>query len=182
MLMYGAPSSVTAAVNKQGMHTVELKCCGPTEKNRNYLRLCNMMLCFNRSWRSFLTRPEVLIRWFSKVLRRIPKLGLFAQLPTFSSVWKRFCHSSTFQYLQHHQKSSDMYAFRDENSLCTTTGFTSFNASSEMQNYSFLQHLEISYKRKRITARRIPFVGCFRRIDGTGVWSTALLNLHVAAM
>ncbi len=69
-----------------------------------------------------------------------------------------------------------------KNSLCTTRGFTSFNTYSEMQNHSFSQHLDMSYKRKRITARRIPFIGCFRRIDGTGVWSTALLNLHVAAM
>jgi hypothetical protein len=50
-----------------------------------------------------------------------------------------------------------------------TRGFNSFNASSEIQNHSVLQHLDMSYKRKRITARRIPFVGCFRRIDGTGV-------------
>jgi hypothetical protein len=56
-----------------------------------------------------------------------------------------------------------------KNSLCTTRGFNSFNASSEIQNHSVLQHLDMSYKRKRITARRIPFVGCFRRIDGTGV-------------
>jgi hypothetical protein len=36
-----------------------------------------------------------------------------------------------------------------KNSLCTTRGFTSFNASSEMQNHSFLQHLDMSLEEEK---------------------------------